>query len=81
VRLDGRFVNGEQYHLLNFLGTEWGKGQPRFPAELVAGYTRFVNAHDGVITWDVPVGKNGHIPAGGRNPSVHPGLAPGGIRS
>lgn len=56
-----RFIDGEQYHLLNFLGSEWGKGEPRLPAELVAGYTRFVNTQGGVITWDVPFEKSGRI--------------------
>jgi hypothetical protein len=58
-----RFVDGEQYHLWNFLGSEWGKGEPRFPDELVAGYTRYVTAHDAVITWDVPIDPRGRVAA------------------
>ena len=34
-----RFVDGAQFHVLNFLGPWWAAGPPRFPAELVAGYT------------------------------------------
>jgi len=56
-----RFVDGEQYHLWNFLGCEWGKGEPRLPTELVAGYTRYVIDHDAVITWDVPILPEGRI--------------------
>ena len=56
-----RFIDGEQYHMLNFLGQEWGKGTPRLPTELAAGYTRYVTDHDAVITWDVPIEANGHI--------------------
>ncbi|MFC1462507.1 hypothetical protein ACFLQU_02770 [Verrucomicrobiota bacterium] len=58
-----RFIDDEQYHMLNFLGSEWGKGPTRLPDELVAGYTRYVTDHDAVITWDVPIEANGNIPA------------------
>jgi hypothetical protein len=57
-----RFIDGEQYHMLNFIGQEWGKGPARLSPELVAAYTRFVVANDAVITWDVPVGRDGRIP-------------------
>lgn len=58
-----RWIDGEQYHLLNWLGSEWGKGAPRFPPELVAGYTRYVLDHGAVMTWDVPVSPAGRIEA------------------
>jgi len=58
----GRFVNGEQYHVLNFLGPWWCQPPPRFPTELVVGYTRYVNRHGGVVTWDVPISTDGRIP-------------------
>jgi hypothetical protein len=58
----GRFVDGAQYHLLSFLGPYWGRGEPRFPDELVIGYTRHVNAAEGVMSWDVPVSRSGRIP-------------------
>jgi len=57
-----RFVDGAQFHVLNFLGPWWAAGPPRFPAELVAGYTRYINSHQGVVTWDVPVSVDGRIP-------------------
>ena len=56
-------VEGAQYHVLNFLGEWWGQGEPRFPDELIVGYTRYLNRHGGVVTWDVPIGNNGRIPA------------------
>ena len=55
-------VDGAQYHVLNFLGAWWGQGEPRFPDELVVGYTRYLNRHGGVVTWDVPIGNDGRIP-------------------
>jgi hypothetical protein len=58
----GRFVDGAQYHLLSFLGPYWGRGEPRFPEEMVIGYTRHVNAAEGVLSWDVPVSRRGLIP-------------------
>lgn len=59
----GRFVDGEQYHLFSFLGPWWGAEPPRFSTELVTGYTRYVNEHGGVVTWDVPITDDGRIPA------------------
>jgi hypothetical protein len=56
-----RFIDGEQYHLLNFLGSDWGRGAPRFPADLVAGYTRYATDQGAVMTWDVPVDPAGRI--------------------
>jgi hypothetical protein len=48
-----------RYHLLSFLGDFWGEGEPRFPDEMVAGYTKYVTGKGGVVTWDVPIQKNG----------------------
>lgn len=58
----GATVNGAQFHTLTFLGHAWCQGPPRFPNDLVAGYTRHVNDHGGVITWDVPHTETGLIP-------------------
>lgn len=57
-----RFVDAAQYHVLNFLGPWWAAGPPRFPTELVVGYTRYVTDHEGVVTWDVPISPAGSIP-------------------
>lgn len=57
----GRWVDGAQYHVLSYLGQFWGKGQPRFHPDFVRGYTRDVNSRGGVVTWDVPPGRNGLI--------------------
>ena len=56
--------NGKRirYHILSYLGETWCKGTPRFPDELVVGYTKHVTSKQGVITWDVPIQKNGLIP-------------------
>ena len=51
-----------RYHILSCLGPSWCKGEPRFPDELVIGYTKHVTTKGGVITWDVPIQKNGLIP-------------------
>jgi hypothetical protein len=55
-------VDGAQYHILTFLGPYWGRGLPRFPDELVIGYTRHINAQGGVISWDLPTSREGLIP-------------------
>jgi hypothetical protein len=57
-----RFLNGKQYHILTFAGESWGKGKPRFNANMVAGYTEHINRYGGVLSWDVPHNKNGLIP-------------------
>ena len=51
-----------RYHILSYLGEFWCKGQPRFPDELVVGYTKHVTGKGGVITWDVPIERSGLIP-------------------
>jgi len=61
VRL-GRTVQGAQFHVLSFIGPYWRQGPPRFPDELIIGYTKHVNSYEGVITWDVPHTPEGHIP-------------------
>jgi len=58
-----RFADGAQYHILTHLGTHWGPRPARFPVELVIGYTKHVNAHDGVITWDAGMDEVGNFQA------------------
>jgi hypothetical protein len=57
---EGR-VDGAQLHVLSYLGQTWGRGEPRFTAEQAAGYTRKVRGLGGVVTWDVPVQRNGVV--------------------
>ncbi len=52
-----------RYHILSYLGEDWCKGAPRFPDALVVGYTQHVVGRGGVMTWDVPIQRNGLIPA------------------
>jgi hypothetical protein len=54
--------SGDQLHFLTFLGTFWGMGEPRFPDELVIGWTKHINNHGGTISWDVPLDYSGTIP-------------------
>jgi len=63
----GQFVTADSghkdlYHILSYLGSFWGRGEPRFPDEMVSGYTRHITSKGGVITWDVPISKSGLIP-------------------
>lgn len=57
-------VDGVQIHMLSFLGTKWGVGEPRFPTEKVIEYTKKVRDYGGSVTWDVPVELNGTIKDG-----------------
>jgi hypothetical protein len=55
-------ADGQQLHLLSYMGNWWGEGSPRFDDQFVAGYTRQFIQSGGVLTWDVPIDRNGHIP-------------------
>lgn len=55
-------IGQAQYHLLTFMGMYWGRGEPRFTPAFVQEYTRYVVGHGGVLTWDVPITKDGQIP-------------------
>lgn len=57
----GRYVEGAQYHILTYLGSGWGQGDPRFPDEFVTGYTKLINQHEGVISWDTATTREGLI--------------------
>ncbi len=59
VERDGHCAH---WHVLTYLGADWCAGQPRFPTELAVGYTRQVVAHGGVVTWDVPILRQGLLP-------------------
>jgi hypothetical protein len=56
-----RWVNGEQYHILTYLGKWWGEGHPRFTAPFIHDYTEQVIKNQGVISWDVGVSRDGLI--------------------
>ncbi len=59
----GPFVDGARYHILSYLGSTWcGGAAPRFPDAFVLGYTQHVASKGGVVTWDVPIQRNGLIP-------------------
>ena len=58
----GPDISGDQLHFLTFLGTFWGLGDPRFPDELVVGWTKHTNNHGGTISWDIPLTYSGTIP-------------------
>lgn len=59
--VDGK-VDGAQYHILSFLGSDWCKAPLRFPDAFAVGYTQTTNGLGGVVTWDVPIEKSGRIP-------------------
>lgn len=62
----GRWVERDghraQFHILSYLGEFWGNATRRFTDDMAAAYTRHINAHEGVITWDVPITPAGTIP-------------------
>jgi hypothetical protein len=61
VECEGQWVGKAQLHILSYLGSNWGKGPPRYSDNKVAQITNDINRCGGVITWDVPIQSNGHI--------------------
>jgi alpha-L-fucosidase len=60
-RATNGILDGVQVHVLSYLGRTWGRGEPRFTAEQVVGWSRDVRGTGGVITWDTPVELDGRI--------------------
>jgi len=56
------FIDGAQLHVLTYLGHWWGEGPIRLDIDSAAGYTNHINKYDGVVTWDIPITRNGLIP-------------------
>jgi hypothetical protein len=54
-------VDGVQVHVLTYLGSTWGKGSPRFSDEQVETLCRTVGRSGGVVTWDLPIGRDGRL--------------------
>lgn len=56
-------VGHTQFHVLNYLGINWGQGEsPRYPNELAAAWTKYILSGGGSVTWDVPTTATGEIP-------------------
>lgn len=62
VRCPGRWVDGAQFHMLSYLGSNWARSPVRFDAGQVVKWTREIMSKGGVVTWDVPIQANGLIP-------------------
>jgi alpha-L-fucosidase len=58
--VDG-FVDGARVHALSYLGQTWGKGPPRTSAEQAVTWSTRVAKAVGVMTWDVPIQRDGLI--------------------
>lgn len=61
-------VNGVQLHIYLSLkaylkDVPWYNCPPRFPQELVNGYTRYLNERGGVISWETPIAATGELKA------------------
>ena len=62
AQCEGRWVGAAQWHMLSYLGETWGKGQPRYTDAQALGFTQDAIAHEGVVSWDVPIQPSGLIP-------------------
>lgn len=50
---DGRWLNGSQWHVLTFLGRQWGTRDTRHPDDAWIAWVRKVTDKGGVVTLDV----------------------------
>lgn len=57
----GRTVDGEQFHVLSYLGQTWGQGPLRYAPDEAARLTRTFTDPGGAVTWDVPLDADGAI--------------------
>lgn len=55
-------VDGKQFHVFSFLGSDWRRGNPRFTDALASELTCHIVRHGGAMTWDVPVDLTCRIP-------------------
>lgn len=55
----GGRIDGDQVHVLTYLGKTWGMGAPRFTTAEAIEFTNRVLDHQGAITWDTPIQKDG----------------------
>jgi NedA-like, galactose-binding domain/Alpha-L-fucosidase len=62
IQCHGPRIGAAQFHILSYLGTTWGHGQPRFRDRWVIEYVREINHNGGAVMWDVPVAADGTIP-------------------
>lgn len=62
LECESRWVETSQFHLMSFLGTDWGVGPTRYNNKQVMNIIHNVNKCGGVITWDVPIQINGLMP-------------------
>jgi len=62
----GRWIKRDrariQFHILTFLGQSWCRGErPQWPDAKIVDLAQQLHAKGGVITYDVPIHKDGHI--------------------
>ena len=58
---DDGMIDGRQIHILSYLGSKWGMGNPRFADEKAVKHSLDINEVGGAVTWDVPPMLNGTI--------------------
>jgi F5/8 type C domain/Alpha-L-fucosidase len=62
ISCENRWVKKSQFHILSYLGNDWGSGSSRYRNEEIADISRNINKCGGVVTWDVPIDAGGKLP-------------------
>ncbi|MCX6622393.1 MAG: hypothetical protein NTY38_15250, partial [Acidobacteria bacterium] len=63
ARCAGRYVDGAQSHMLSFLGQNWSRHTIKVQTSDARAWTKNFVERGGVVSWDVPTGVRGLIPA------------------
>lgn len=63
-RPESRWLEGLQWHLMSYLGSDWGGGGVKYADEQVARYLREVMLHEGVVTLDMQIRDGGVLHEG-----------------
>ena len=57
--LHGPMIDGMQYHVLSYVGQNWGRGPARADGRTLAAMTRNITDNGGVVSWDIPFSPEG----------------------
>ncbi len=58
---EGRWRDGKQFHVLSFLGPDWGRQGCRYSLDFLADYVSQVNRAGGVVTIDIALYRDGSL--------------------
>ena len=64
---NGRWIDDCQWHCLTFLGQDWGYTNTKYTNEQLIDYVRSIKVHQGAVTFDVGLYRDGTISSSQKN--------------